>query len=495
MKRILAILLALLIVLSLTACGSKSETASNTPGEGSSPSGTLPTKAPAQEATPAPTPAPTPVPTPEPTPAPPEMVSITVPSGYVDSEMTEEELQAEAAGEGMEAVLNEDGSVTYTMTKEQHEQIMADMTESFDEMLRELTEGEEAVESFREVKHNESYSDFDILVNPELYSEWDAFIALSLVMYAGAYRIYSGDGEPEVEVRMVDAETGEVYDTVTYQDFMDFAQSMSELDFGDDWDLTGTPSYSFPIPELAEQTLLDAEGVTVTATGLSDEGFWGPVLNYHVKNDTDKEIMVVSKGFAVNDFYDIGSMYCTVPAGEEADDFIYLPASNMEVAGMEYLGKLEVQVAVIDPETYDTLAEGELVELRTSDYDEAWQVDPEGTVIYEGSGITIKYLGAIDNQEWENYSMNFCLENTGDCPVYVSCDEMKLNGVSVEPWFYAEMLPGKKTIAGVGFSTSEFAELGIGTPETVEMTFTATDTETDDEVFTGELVTFPAGEG
>ena len=135
------------------------------------------------------------------------------------------------------------------------------------------------------------------------------------------------------------------------------------------------------------------------------------------------------------------------------------------------------------------------MELRTSDYDEDWAVDPEGTEIFESDGITIKYLGAIEETMWQNYSMNFCLENTSDRTVYVSCEEMKINGVEVEPWFYAEMLPGKKTIAGIGFSTGELEEKQIGTPETVEMTFTATDSDTYDDIFTGDPVTFPAGEG
>ena len=490
MKKTLAILLALLLLLSLTACGSKNETTTNTPGEGSTgsaPSGTLPTKAPAQEATPAPSPAPTP--------EPPEMVSITIPAGYVDSDMSEAEIIAQAQEEGMEAVINEDGSVTYTMTKEQHAQIMSDMTEEFEELLKELTVGEEAVASFTEIRHDADYSDFDIMLDAEKYDEWDAFYALSLVMYAGAYRIYAGDGEPEVAVRLTDAASGEVYDTVTYQDFMEFVESMSDLDFGDDWDIEGTVSYDFPIPELEEQTVLDAEGIKVTVTGISADSFWGPTLDVHVINGSDKEIMILADAFSVNDFCSSGALYCTVPAGEEADDCLFLPVSDMELVGTEYIGKIELRLSVLDPGTYETVCEGELVELRTSDYGEAWQAGPLGEIIFEVGGVTIRYMGAIDDPEWENYSMNFCVENSTESTVYVDCDEMKINGVSVNPWFYAEMLPGRKFISGVGFYTSEFEELEIGWPETVEMTFSAYDSDTYDTIFEGETVTFPAGQG
>ena len=74
---------------------------------------------------------------------------------------------------------------------------------------------------------------------------------------------------------------------------------------------------------------------------------------------------------------------------------------------MTFLGKLDVRVKAIDTESYSTLAEGEIVELRTSDYDEDWAVDPEGTEIFESDGITIKYLGAIEETMWPTFERRF----------------------------------------------------------------------------------------
>ena len=66
-------------------------------------------------------------------------VKLTIPADYVEEGTTQESLDAEAKEAGFQsATLNEDGTVTYVMTKSQHQKLMEDMKANLDQSLKEM---------------------------------------------------------------------------------------------------------------------------------------------------------------------------------------------------------------------------------------------------------------------------------------------------------------------------------------------------------------------
>lgn len=142
-------------------------------------------------------------------------VDVTLPASYFE-DTTEEDVRAGAEEKGFNnVVFNEDGSVTYTMTKAQHRQVMESYKATVDANLDDILNGEGAVESFQEISYNDDMSEFTVKVDPGLYSEWDAMYGLVFYMSGMYYQAFEGVAPEDnhVVVNFVDMNTGEVLNT------------------------------------------------------------------------------------------------------------------------------------------------------------------------------------------------------------------------------------------------------------------------------------------
>lgn len=139
-------------------------------------------------------------------------VDVTLPASFFE-ESTDEEIIAEAKGKGYLATkINDNGSVTYTMTKAKRNEILKDMKSSIDETIEGLLNGDNQVESFLEIKYNESLTTVDIYIDPALYSDWDSFNAMLFYMMGSFYQTFGGvpSDEIDVEVNFINNDTMEV---------------------------------------------------------------------------------------------------------------------------------------------------------------------------------------------------------------------------------------------------------------------------------------------
>ena len=248
MKKTLALLLALLLLFSLAACSGEKTTpapATDAPASGAPETAAPETAAPAEgteqpdEGSAAPTPGAEEGETqPEATQAPDgqdeEIVTITMSPDFFDTEATEEELKASALEEGfLDAKLNEDGTLTYTMTRAKQQELLTTLMEGLETGIQEMTEGEEAVPSFKRIEYTDDLSSFDIFIDPEQYGDFDAFYALTLAFYGATYQAFSGNTEADSRVRFVDYQTNEEVDSVSYMDFLQAFSDMGSEDSGE----------------------------------------------------------------------------------------------------------------------------------------------------------------------------------------------------------------------------------------------------------------------
>lgn len=144
-------------------------------------------------------------------------VSLTIPKDFV-GETTQEELDESAKEKGYKsATLNSDGSVTYVMTKAQHEKMMAGIRESIDQSLSEMV-GSGDYPNITNVEHNDNYTSFTITTKnaePDL-SEY--FSVMALYMYGGMYGIFSGEEVDNVHVDFKNADSGEIIGSSNSED-------------------------------------------------------------------------------------------------------------------------------------------------------------------------------------------------------------------------------------------------------------------------------------
>lgn len=144
-------------------------------------------------------------------------VVITMPADLV-GETTQEELDQQAAESGVHSItLNEDGSATYVMSKEQHKKLLEDTRESIRTSLDEMV-GSEDYPNITSVEANDDFTSFTVTTTSTEVSFTEAFSVIGLYMYGGIYGIFSGETPDNIHVDFVNADTGEIIDSSDSQD-------------------------------------------------------------------------------------------------------------------------------------------------------------------------------------------------------------------------------------------------------------------------------------
>jgi len=151
-----------------------------------------------------------------------DSVSITLSADLFEG-MSKADIENAAEQNGfLDCTVNEDGSVTYTMSKEKHEEMLQEMKTSMDETINELMTGADKVASFLSIDANEDYSKVDVYVDPTKYSEWDSFYALTFYVSGAYYQSFAGVQADDIDVvvNFIDNETKKVLNTASYKDYM-----------------------------------------------------------------------------------------------------------------------------------------------------------------------------------------------------------------------------------------------------------------------------------
>lgn len=253
MKKITSIILTLLLVVLLASCGSKTETPSEKSTGNSEDSdnsenvkvdeGLLHTK-------------------------------ITVPSSFFE-DTSEDEIKVAAEEEGFKSYkINSDGSVTYTMSKKKHKEMISELSDTIDEYMDELVNGDEdsKVESFTNIEANDDYSEINIYVNKDSYTEWDSIYAMFFFIQSAYYQIFSGVSPDDIaiEVNYIDDVTGDIINSSSYSEWIEALDDIDTIN-----DNTGDVSTSktetviknlklnetVKVGELMEITLSESEWV------------------------------------------------------------------------------------------------------------------------------------------------------------------------------------------------------------------------------------------
>lgn len=144
-------------------------------------------------------------------------VDVTMPAGLFEGEdMTEFDGESWAKDRGYKsAVLNEDGSVTVTMTKDDHKTMVDEMGDSFDETLQEMV-GSEDYPFITAIERSSNFEEVNIKVNKAAHSQ--AFLDLSPLVagLSGCYYQAVAGIDISVTVNTVDDATGEVISSTVY---------------------------------------------------------------------------------------------------------------------------------------------------------------------------------------------------------------------------------------------------------------------------------------
>ena len=150
-------------------------------------------------------------------------VEVTIPPSFFEGE-DPEQIAADSEAEDMgEATVNDDGSITYKMSKGQHDEMIQELASGIDDAQNGIVESGD-YPSIQSIEASNNYDHFTVQVDYEAYeNSFDGFATMTLGMMGSLYQIFDGaDADSyEVNIDMEDVETGEVFNTITYPDVLD----------------------------------------------------------------------------------------------------------------------------------------------------------------------------------------------------------------------------------------------------------------------------------
>ena len=145
------------------------------------------------------------------------LVKITVPADFV-GETTQEDLDNIASTNGYKSItLQSDGSAIYTMTKQQHTEMMDEMASNINNSLDGLI-GAEDFPNFTEIKANETFTEFTITTKSIELDTLESFSVIAFFMYGEMYNAFNGTPVENITATFVNADSGEVISTLNSSD-------------------------------------------------------------------------------------------------------------------------------------------------------------------------------------------------------------------------------------------------------------------------------------
>ena len=142
-------------------------------------------------------------------------VSITLPAELVAEDVTQESIDAKAGESYTSGKLNDDGSVTYKMTKKQHKAMVDGIVESIDSSLQEMVDSPDY--AFTKITHNGDFTSFDAYLSTEEVGLVEGFMVLGFYMYSGMYSVFTGHEVDNVAVNFYSA-SGKLINTANSAD-------------------------------------------------------------------------------------------------------------------------------------------------------------------------------------------------------------------------------------------------------------------------------------
>lgn len=152
-------------------------------------------------------------------------VEITMPASFVEGEDIDNTIK-EAEAEGIEVTKNEDGSLTYKMSKSEHKKMMKDIKTNAEKSLDEIkTDG--TFPSVKDITYNNSFSKFTLTVDKAAYeNSMDSWSIIGIGITGMMYNLFNGEDmdKMKVNIDVKDEATGEVFDTTVYPDDLEEAE-------------------------------------------------------------------------------------------------------------------------------------------------------------------------------------------------------------------------------------------------------------------------------
>ncbi|MBQ8260973.1 MAG: hypothetical protein IJZ00_01685 [Lachnospiraceae bacterium] len=243
---------------------------------------------------------------------------------------------------------------------------------------------------------------------------------------------------------------------------------------------------------IEEQVLVDQDGILIKATEYVVDDIWGDGIKLYIENNSDKTVTISCVALIVNNFMITDLFVSEVSPGNRANEVMNLSNSQLEAAGIESVGQVEIYFHVYDSTTYDTVFDSECITIQTSEYANMDTTPDDGGVeLYNEGGIRIVGKTVDEDSFWGSAILLYCENNSGS-NVGITVEEMSINGYMMTAYFSSTVYDGKMSMDTITILSSELEENGIETIEEVELRFHIYDADSYSTITDSDYITFSA---
>lgn len=251
---------------------------------------------------------------------------------------------------------------------------------------------------------------------------------------------------------------------------------------------SGSGSDTSDALSIEETVLLDQDGVRVVATGISKDEWLGPEVSVLIENNAGKKVMVQVRDTSVNGAMVTPYFSCEVEAGKKANDAIAFDQASLDIAGIVNIQSIELKTIVLDPESWETVSEGETATIRTNVPEQTQVFDDSGYVALDQGGIKfiLRDAGVTDTTWSKNIA--FFIENRSGRDVSIQLRDVSVNGFMIDPIFSCDVLDGKVAYSSASFMTEDLVTNGIDEIESMAFSVLVMDMHSWNTIFQSKSI-------
>lgn len=240
-----------------------------------------------------------------------------------------------------------------------------------------------------------------------------------------------------------------------------------------------------------EQVLLDQGGIKITAKEYINDGTLGDGIKLLVENNSDRDYTIGCDALIVNDYMISDLFYSDIAAGKSSNETMNLYSSQLEAAGIDTVGKIEMYFHAYDSD-FNYLFQNAYSEIHTSEF-ENMDTTPNdaGNELYNANGIRIVGKTVDENSFWGTAILLYCENNSGQ-NVGISVDDMSINGFMMSPFFSTTIYNGKKSIDDITIFSKDLEDNGIESIDQVELKFHIYNADSYSTIADSDPITFTA---
>ncbi|MCL9971120.1 hypothetical protein MX569_11035 [Anoxybacillus kestanbolensis] len=147
-------------------------------------------------------------------------VEVTLPASLFEGQDIDKVI-TEAEQDGIKEVIkNDDGSLTYKMTKSKHKELINELESGIKKTIDELKRDKSLI-VIQDITYNDNFSEFNMIVDvSSSENSMYGLAAIGLGISGMYYQVFNGVKDLKVTVNIKNASTGEILDTFVYPDIL-----------------------------------------------------------------------------------------------------------------------------------------------------------------------------------------------------------------------------------------------------------------------------------